>query len=304
MSDLISSPAKAKPFLKWAGGKGQLIPQLEPFFLTEFAHYHEPFVGGGAVFFHFASRHPGLKACLSDGNPELINCYEIVRDRVADLMAALDEHAVRFQREGATYYYAVRALHDLKKPVERAARMVFLNKTCFNGLWRVNSRGRFNVPIGSQLPEVFYDAGNLRAASAVLRDARLQVADFTVAMAEPQAGDFVYLDPPYVPVSRTADFTGYTVGGFGVVEQQKLAALVVATAARGATMVLSNSDTPETRRLYAAFELHTVSCRRSINSVATGRGRVPELVVVARGRARALPRRGRAGSLAPTSQHQ
>lgn len=270
-----------QPFLKWAGGKHQLLAQLTPFFPAQFKRYHEPFLGGGAVFFHLAARHPGLRAFLSDGNAELINCYTMVRDRVEELMAALDEHAVALKRSGKAHFLAVRAQHQLTSPVARAARMIFLNKTCFNGLWRVNACGKFNVPFGSRVPATFYDAENLRAASAALRHARLRVADFGEALNAARAGDFVYLDPPYVPVSRTAAFTSYTPDGFGPAEQTRLATAFARAATRGAQLVLSNSDTPAARAAFAGFTQHTVSCRRAINSVGTGRGRVAELVVLA-----------------------
>ena len=168
-TELFESPPVAEPFLKWAGGKGQMLAQLEPFFPKAFKRYVEPFLGGGAVFFRQASVHSGLQAILSDSNVELINCYEGVLDRPDELMRALDLHAVNFSKTGAAYYYAVRTKRIVPNPVEQAARMIFLNKTCFNGLWRVNSRGEFNVPIGSALPKEYYVGRNIMAASRALR---------------------------------------------------------------------------------------------------------------------------------------
>lgn len=263
---------------RWQGPVARAAHAVFP---GQFKRYHEPFLGGGAVFFHLAARQPGLRACLSDGNAELINCYTMVRDHVAELMAALDEHAAALKRSGKKHFLAVRAQHVLTNPLARAARMIFLNKTCFNGLWRVNARGEFNVPFGAPVPAAFYDAEILRVASTALRHAQLRVADFGEALAAARAGDFVYLDPPYVPVSRTATFTSYTADGFGPAEQKRLATAFARAAARGAQLVLSNSDTPAARAAYAGFTQHTVSCRRAINSVGTGRGRVAELVVVA-----------------------
>ncbi|MEY2466920.1 MAG: adenine methylase, partial [Verrucomicrobiota bacterium] len=163
---------EAQPFLKWVGGKAQLLAQFDEFFPTEVARYFEPFIGGGAVFFHLKHLFPRMRAFLRDINPELINTYLAVRDFPHELMRRLDEHAARFHSERADYFYLVRAQHHLtgdeKKIVERAARMIFLNKTCFNGLWRVNARGEFNVPVGSNKNPGLYNEENILAASRAL----------------------------------------------------------------------------------------------------------------------------------------
>jgi len=272
---------EAQPFLKWAGGKSQLLEQFEPFFPDSINSYLEPFLGGGAVFFHLKARFPAMRARLRDVNPELINCYTVVRDAVEKLMDQLDQHSEKFRAEGKTHYYHVRSRHRIEDPVERAARMIFLNKTCFNGLWRVNSRGEFNVPIGSNHSDkILYRRQNLLAASRALQGVDLAVEDFRDALGLAKSGDFVYVDPPYVPLSRTASFTSYTREEFGQDEQEKLAELFTAAAARGARLMLSNSDTPFIRQRYQAFKLHTVKARRAVNSDGAKRGLISEVLAL------------------------
>jgi DNA adenine methylase len=273
---------EAQPFLKWAGGKSQLLEQFEPFFPDSVRSYREPFLGGGAVFFHLKARFPKMRATLRDNNRELVNCYEVVRDRVEELIGRLDAHLEEFRSHGQLYYYDVRKQHKLSGLVERAARMIFLNKTCYNGLWRVNARGEFNVPIGSYRPErvSLYSRSNLLGASAALQEVDLRVEDFRQTLDQAQRGDFVYVDPPYHPLSRTANFTSYTQEEFGPAEQEELAERFAAAAGRGALLMLSNSDTLTTRQLYAAFHLQTVQARRAVNCDGAKRGRISELVAL------------------------
>jgi len=276
----VSTPA-AQPFLKWVGGKTQLLSQLDKFFPTEVDRYVEPFLGGGAVFFHLRRRFPRMRALLHDNNDELINTYQAVRGKPRELMRRLDEHLAAFNADRETYYYLVRSRHHLAKAeiVERAARMIFLNKTCFNGLWRVNSKGEFNVPMGSNKNAALYDGRNILAASRALEDARLETMDFRNTLSEAQPGDFVYIDPPYYPVSPTASFTSYTKDDFGGEQQRELAALFDDAAKRGVRLMLSNSDTEFIRRLYRKFTIHTVLARRMVNCDGTKRGAVNEVVV-------------------------
>jgi DNA adenine methylase len=277
----VANP-EAQPFLKWAGGKSQLLAQFEPFFPKLIRNYCEPFLGGGAVFFHLKARFPKMRAMLRDNNKELINCYEVVRDQVEGLMKALDEHRENFRAQGEPYYYQVRGRAAAAGPLERAARMIFLNKTCYNGLYRVNNKGQFNVPIGSYRPDrvSLYDPANLVAASHALHGVDLKVQDFGKTLASVESGDFVYVDPPYYPLSRTANFTSYTQEDFGAAEQERLTALVTEAAKRGARIMLSNSDTPTTRRLYHGFRLETVQARRAVNCDGAKRGRISELVAL------------------------
>jgi DNA adenine methylase len=275
------SPEEAQPFLKWVGGKTQLLAQLDEFFPTQINRYVEPFIGGGAVFFHLKQRFPAMRAFLRDNNDELINTYRVVRSNPRELMRRLDQHLSEFLKDRETYFYLVRLKHHLSAAhtLERAARMVFLNKTCFNGLWRVNSRGEFNVPIGSHKKPALYDEENIYAASRALEQAQLDTSDFRDTMATTRPGDFVYIDPPYYPVSPTASFTSYTKDEFGEEQQRELAALFTDAANRGVRLMLSNSDTDFIRRLYRAFTIHTVQARRMVNCDGTKRGEVNEVVV-------------------------
>lgn len=267
----------AKPFLKWAGGKTQILPQLEPHFPKVYSAYFEPFLGGGAVFFRL--RPP--QAVLSDSNPELIAAFVAVRNRPIELMEALDRHAERTNR---TYYYEIRRQQPTKlSPVDRAARMIFLNKTCFNGLYRVNSRGEFNVPYGLDYypgkTPILYERESLLEASRLLKSARLLVKDYQSAVKAAGKGDFVYFDPPYHPLSPTSGFTSYTKEVFGDPEQRGLAETVRNLHGRGCKVMLSNSPTHLVRSLYEGFHQTSVRARRAINSKGTRRGEIDELLV-------------------------
>ncbi len=272
----------ARPFLKWAGGKGRLLAQLEPFFPRRFRRYVEPFVGGGAVFFHLwnAGRLPAA-VILSDHNEELINAYRVVRDQVEALVDRLAEHRRRHSR---AHYYAIRALDRRPDPgldaVARAARTIYLNRTCYNGLYRVNRRGQFNVPMGRYANPAILNAPVLRAASRALQAVSLDTLTLEDLVAPARPGDFYYFDPPYDPVSPTANFTSYTAGDFGEADQRRLAAVYRALTGRGCLCMLSNSHTPLIRELYAGFRLEVVRATRAINSNAARRGAIDELVVL------------------------
>jgi DNA adenine methylase len=276
-----AAPVKPQPFLKWVGGKSQLLVQFDGFFPKEINRYFEPFIGGGAVFFYLKHRFPQMRGFLRDINAELINTYIAVRDFPNELMSRLDEHAERFHADRENYFYLVRAQHHISatEVVERAARMIFLNKTCFNGLWRVNARGEFNVPIGSSKNPSLYDEENILAASRALEGVHLAVQDFRDTLNETRRGDFAYIDPPYFPISLTANFTSYTKEDFGAEEQRELHAVFADAARRGVSLMLSNSDTTFIRKLYHDFRIHTVQARRMVNCDGTKRGEVNEVVV-------------------------
>jgi DNA adenine methylase len=274
-SDLVSRPLddapKAAPFLKWVGGKTSLLPELLKHVPARLRGYHEPFLGGGALFFATRPR----RAVLADDNGELIHCYQQVRDDVYGVLDALARHV--YQK---AHFQAVRALDPLRlAPAERAARLVYLNKTCFNGLWRVNRAGRFNVPIGRYKNPTFNNPSALISASHALRGAELVHAPFEQALQRSRPGDFVYLDPPYDPVSPTASFASYTAGGFSWEDQKRLAHSCILLNRRGVRFLLSNSATERVRELYKGFEQRMVRAPRFINSKAEGRGRVDELLV-------------------------
>ncbi|HZX93037.1 MAG TPA: DNA adenine methylase [Myxococcales bacterium] len=262
---------RATPFLKWVGGKTSLLPELLKHVPGRTRRYHEPFVGGGALFFAVAPR----RASLSDGNGELIHCYLQIRDDVFSVLDALARHVYE-----KAHFANVRALDPLGlSPAARAARFIYLNKTCFNGLWRVNRAGRFNVPIGRYKNPRFHDPSTLITASHALKGVQLDCLPFEDALSRTAPGDFVYLDPPYDPVSPTASFASYTAGGFGWEDQKRLARCCFTLNRRGVRFLLSNSATARVRELYRGFEQRTVRAPRFINSKADSRGRVDELLV-------------------------
>jgi DNA adenine methylase len=274
----VSVRSEAGPIVKWVGGKSRLLPELLARAPSSFRCYHEPFVGGAALFFELAPR----AAILSDVNAELVSCYRAVQSDVDAVVTALARHRAEHSE---AYYYAVRDGWNAgadASAAARAATFIYLNKTCYNGLWRVNSRGLFNVPAGRYVNPGILDAERLRAASAVLAKARLRVAPFDAVVDAARRGDFVYFDPPYDPVSATADFTSYTQGGFGVEDQERLAEVFARVVERGCAVMLSNSDTPFVRRLYARWHIDRVMCARAVNSRADRRGAVAEVIVTNR----------------------
>ena len=272
------APGKPAPYpiVKWAGGKSQLLNVFDGMLPDRFNRYFEPFVGGGAMFFHLYGRPQRLPAVLSDLNAELINAYESVRDDVESVIKLLKEH--RNERE---YFYHVRSLDTTRlTKAERAARIIYLNKTCFNGLYRVNSHGQFNVPFGSYKNPRTCDETNLRAASQALKSVQLSSDHFKTTLKTARRGDFVYLDPPYQPLSATANFTSYTSRCFTEKDQEQLAEVVAQLDRRGCFVMLSNSDNSLIRDLYKQFRIETVYATRAINCKAGGRGRITELVVL------------------------
>lgn len=274
----------ARPFLKWAGGKTQLLRHLLAYAPERFETYHEPFLGGGALFFSLQETGRFASAKLSDINEELINAYLQVRDSVDDLAAALQVHQGAYQQLGqakrADYYYKIRDKQPLM-PVDRAARTIFLNKTCFNGLYRVNSAGLFNVPHGRYQNPTICDVAGLSAASAALQGVDIRVADFSDAVARASVRDFVYFDPPYVPLSDTAHFTAYTSQAFEMSEQRRLADTAADLMSRGVRFLLSNSSHPDVERLYQEKGMSPwlVLAGRMINSDASARGAIRESLI-------------------------
>jgi DNA adenine methylase len=275
----------ARPFLKWAGGKGQLLPALSERLPERFLRYHEPFVGGGALFFHlWNSGRLRYGATLSDFNRELIECYQAVRDHAEELIARLLAHKPRFSDQD--YFYEIRSWDRqpgfaTRPMVERAARTIFLNRTCYNGLYRVNSRGQFNVPHGRYANPRVLDAPGLASASDALQRAELSCDDFETACAHARAGDFVYLDPPYYPLTATARFTDYTVAAFGPAEHGRLRDAFEELTRRGVHALLSNSDHEAVRALYEGrgYGIEVVRMSRAINSVGSKRQPVAELLI-------------------------
>jgi DNA adenine methylase len=281
----------ARPFLKWPGGKGQLLGELSKHVPDRFGRYYEPFVGGGALFFHLSAtgrlRLPTKldvhEARLGDQNEALLVAYKAVRDNVEPLARALRRYARLFDTPQASrenVYYATRAKRiSTRHVVASAARTLFLNRTCYNGLYRVNRSGGFNVPIGDHKNPTICDAENLRACATALALTQLIVGDFELSSADAARGDFWYADPPYVPLSASSDFTAYTKEPFGPAEQERLAAFASRLKKRGVHILLSNSETPLVRKLYKGFSMRRVLARRSVNSRADRRGPVHELLI-------------------------
>ncbi|MGA8081456.1 MAG: DNA adenine methylase, partial [Candidatus Nitrosopolaris sp.] len=237
------------PFVKWAGGKKQLLPELDKM-IPQFNRYFEPFLGGAALFFHMMSRDMRFTACLSDTNGELVITYNIVRDNVRSLIDVLNKHQEEYRKNPKEYYYQLRSSRP-SNDVEIAARFITLNRTCFNGLYRVNKKGEFNVPIGDYHDPTICDSSNLENVSNALRYSKILAGDFVDVTENAKKGDFVYFDPPYDPVSYTSNFTAYTTNGFGRENQIQLADVFRKLADRGCLLLLSNSDTPFIRKLYS-----------------------------------------------------
>lgn len=259
--------------LKWAGGKTQLLGEILQRLPTSIDTYFEPFLGGGAVFFALSAAGRFRRAVLSDRNPDLVGVYRALQVDVEAVIRALR----RFKYDEESYY-GIRASNP-RTLATRAARLIYLNKTGYNGLYRVNSSGTFNVPFGRYKNPRICDEPALRAASAALRDVELREADFDEVCAEAKAGDAVYFDPPYLPLSRTSSFTAYDRHPFGIAEHERLAATFASLGERGVYALLSNSDTPTTRALYESFRPASVLMARPISSKGSARGKVSELLV-------------------------
>ncbi len=293
-----------RPLLKWAGGKRQLLPQLRRFYPPQFTRYIEPFFGSGAVFFdlYSAARLRHRDVVLIDSNADLIGCYETVRDHAEEVSRELDEHARAHTADGRGHYYAVRDERfnpmrergrerdgRIQYTPELAAMFIYLNRTGFNGLFRVNATGEFNVPAGRYARPRISRRQDLFQVAEALSAARLVWGSFTLARDIAAAGDFVYFDPPYAPLTATSNFTAYTAGGFNGRDQETLQQLVIDLARRGCHIVVSNSTAKEITALYegnadardAGLRAHRVPARRAINSKPSGRGPIFEYVIVA-----------------------
>ena len=271
------------PFLKWAGGKRSLLQHLLPHVPLRLTNYYEPFLGGGAIFLGICARNTDFIAHLSDINNELINSYKVVKEAPEELIRVLSKFQTEYQTSGnkSEYYYRKRDWRPTDL-VESAARLIFLNKTCYNGLYRVNSRGEFNVPFGRYKRPRILNAENIRAVSVALRgtETELRAVDYKSALSACANSDFVYLDPPYQPKSKTSSFTDYAPGGFSEKDQEELAGEFARLVDRGCTVLLSNSDTSLTRRLYEEYDTRRVLVNRPISCVGTGRTGYRELVVL------------------------
>jgi len=292
--------AEAKPFLKWAGGKGQLLREIElyyPFDNLNITKYAEPFVGGGAVLFDILNRYNLTQVYINDINEELINAYRVVRDNVNRLITLLtkfqEEYVPLVETDRRNYYLAKRdkfnklKIHqNNRNNIEKAALLIFLNKTCFNGLYRVNRKGFFNVPIGAYKNPIICDSANLRIVSKKLENIVISCGDYKQAEKFIDEKTFVYFDPPYRPLTETASFTSYTEGQFDDEQQKELATFVEKMDRVGAKIVISNSDPKNTDEkdnffdtLYAQQNIKRIEASRMINRNSNSRGKIKELLI-------------------------
>ncbi len=270
----------SRPFLKWAGGKSQLIGQYWPHFPRAIERYHEPFLGSGAVFFALRDRLLAGSAVLSDCNEHLINCYQQVQNDVDALIDLLRAHK---DLHNERRFYSEREKGLLEgTQLERAARFIYFNKTCYNGLFRVNRAGRFNVPIGRYLNPPICDADLLLAASGALQGVQIACAPYVEVVSRATPGDFVYFDPPYEPLTRTSNFTSYTADSFSQQDQRHLEATVRQLWAKEVFVAVSNSSAALIRNLYSdpPYCRNEVQASRAINSKATARGKIKELFLL------------------------
>lgn len=278
-SELVESSevipkSKPYPFIKWAGGKRHLADELVKRLPTEFSNYYEPFVGGAALFFIIWEN--AKKVMLSDSNLELVIAYNVIKREPEKLIEQLEEHV---KNHSESYYYRIRNQHQLQDPIEVAARFIYLNKTCYNGLYRVNKKGEFNVPVGRYPNPMIYNKSNIMAVHKALRMASIELRDFEVI--NPESNDFVYCDPPYHPVSQTASFTGYTKADFTEADQTRLRDFAIKLHKAGVFVMVSNSDTPFIRDLYSVlcFNIEVVQAPRLVNCKPANRGLINELLI-------------------------
>jgi len=271
-----------KPFVKWAGGKRQLIPILNENLPKTMGTYFEPFLGGGALLFHILKEREGQKCGISDLNSDLVLAYTTIRDKIELLIESLKNHSKNYQKNSKTYYYSVRE-NNPKSAVEKTSRLIFLNRTCFNGLYRVNSKGKFNVPIGKYTNPNIVNEENIRSVNHVLQSQKISIKcrDFEAVLVEAKKDDLVYFDPPYQPVSSTANFTSYTNKTFTYDDLKRLAKLCLQLDSKGCKVMLSNSNSQEVADMFSEphWKFEKLEANRSINSNAKKRTGHYELLI-------------------------
>lgn len=276
---LLSTP---KPFVKWAGGKRQLIPILNQNLPESFGTYYEPFLGGGALLFHILTERDGQKCSISDLNSDLVLSYVTIRDKIDDLILSLKNHEKNYQKDSSRYYYSVRDANP-KSDVEKTSRLIFLNRTCFNGLYRVNSKGKFNVPLGKYTNPNIVNEENLRSVSYILKKSKVSMncRDFAAVLHDAKKNDLVYFDPPYQPVSNTANFTSYTNKDFTFDDLERLAELCNTLDSKGCKVLLSNSDSKEVAKMFTTktWTVKRIPANRAINSNSKNRTGHFELLI-------------------------
>ena len=263
------SSVTPKPFVKWAGGKRQLIPILKDNLPKCFGTYYEPFLGGGALLFHILTERDGQKCSISDLNSDLVLAYTTIRNRIDDLISSLKNHEKNYHKDSKSYYYSVRESNP-RSEIEKTSRLLFLNRTCFNGLYRVNSKGKFNVPLGRYTNPNIVNEENLRSVSSILQSSKASIKcrDFEAVLRDAKKGDLVYFDPPYQPVSDTANFTSYTNKDFTDGDLSRLAELCTKLDSKGCKVLLSNSDSKQVADMFSdkPWKVSKIQANRSINS--------------------------------------
>ena len=273
--------SEPKPFVKWAGGKRQLMSELEKNFPTKFGTYVEPFLGGGAVMFDLLTKESNLKCNVSDLNSDLVLAYVTIRDRLEKLIESLENHSKNYHKDSTGYYYEVRN-QEPKNQIEKVSRLLFLNKTCFNGLYRVNSKGKFNVPLGRYTNPNIVNKENLQIVSKTLQSAKIKIScrDFGSIVKDAKKGDFVYFDPPYQPISDTANFTSYTHRDFTEDDLERLADLANQLNSKGCKVMLSNSNSKTVKKLFSSgWAIKEIKANRSINSNSQKRTGHKEIII-------------------------
>jgi DNA adenine methylase len=275
----VSEP---KPFVKWVGGKRQLMQDLENNFPKQFSTYHEPFLGGGAVMFNLLTKKPQLSCNVSDFNSDLILAYVTIRDKLEKLIESLENHSKNYHKNSTEYYYEVRK-QEPKQQIEKVSRLLFLNKTCFNGLYRVNKKGQFNVPLGRYTNPNIVNKENLTAVSKILQSKKIKIScrDFEAVLGDAKKGDLVYFDPPYQPVSSTANFTSYTHRDFTEDDLERLAKLADQLHSKGCYVLLSNSNSKTVKDFFSKkyWKISSINVNRAINSNAQKRTGHKEIII-------------------------
>jgi DNA adenine methylase len=273
---------QARPFLKWVGGKAQLLSQFEQYYPKDFNNYFEPFIGGGALFFNLSP----TKAHINDVNATLISAYKNIKNKPEEVMKILkkleSEYKNGNEESKKEFFYKIRDEFNNTSDAElkKSAYLIFLNKTCFNGMYRENSKGGFNTPFGKAKNPTILDRENILLVSKVLKHTKLTSVSFEKAVAEAKKGDFVYFDPPYHPLTETAKFTSYHKDSFTKEDQLRLRDLFDELDKRGCYVMLSNSHTPFINDIYKKYRRETVMANRAINCKASGRGKIKELLIL------------------------
>ena len=271
-----------KPFVKWAGGKRQLIPVLNENLPKTMGTYFEPFLGGGALLFHILTERSGQRCGISDLNSDLVLAYTTIRDKAEELIGSLKIHAKNYQKESKSYYYSIRDCNP-RSAIEKTSRLIFLNRTCFNGLYRVNSKGKFNVPLGRYTNPNIVNEENIHSVSQILQSRKILIKcrDFESVLDDAKKDDLVYFDPPYQPVSNTANFTSYTSKSFTYDDLKRLAKLCLKLDSKGCKVMLSNSNSKEVADMFTEkqWQIKKIEANRSINSNSKKRTGHYELLI-------------------------